>query len=93
MGRSLCLCLWNKWAAFVTSVTLLFINGRHFVIEPAEGVEFMEGLTSDQIPEVKFKSWLSHGSTKILYAQLLGAFDKLNIRVFEIINGFFKYVL
>ena len=66
----------NKRTAFVTSVTFLRLNGLHFVTEPAEGVEFMEGLASDQIPEDKFKSWLAQGSTEILWGQLLGASDK-----------------
>ena len=56
----------NKRTAFVSSVTFLWLNGWHFVTEPAEGIEFMEGFASHQFSEGKFKFWLSHGSTEII---------------------------
>ena len=60
-----------KRTAFVSSVSFLRLNGWHFVTEPAEGIEFMEGSASHQFSEGKFKSWLSHGSTEIIQDQLL----------------------
>ena len=55
--------------------------------EQAEDVESMDSLPSDQIPEEKFKFRLAQGSTEILYGQLLGASDMLNICVIKIINN------
>ena len=37
----------NKRTAFVSSVFFLRLNGWHFVTEPVESVEFMEGFASD----------------------------------------------
>ena len=37
----------SKRTAFGSSVTFLRLNGWHFVTEPAESVEFMEGFASD----------------------------------------------
>ena len=66
----------NKRTAFVTIVTFLRLNGWHFVTEPAEGIEFMEGLASDEISEENFKFWLANGSTEIaLSDQGVGASD------------------
>ena len=48
----------NKRTAFVTSVTFLRLNGWHFVTTPAEGVAFMEGLTSGEVSEERFKIWV-----------------------------------
>jgi death on curing protein len=56
----------NKRTAFVSGATFLRLNGWHFKTEPAEGVEFMEGLVSDAITEEKFENWLIQGSTKIV---------------------------
>lgn len=55
----------NKRTAFVTCVTFLRLNGWNFVAEPAEGVEYMEGLAADHVSEEHFKAWLEQGSTKI----------------------------
>ena len=55
----------NKRTAFVTSVTFLRLNGWHFVIEPAEGVAFMEDLASGAVSEESFRNWLEQSSTKI----------------------------
>lgn len=55
----------NKRTAFVTSVTFLRLNGWHFVIEPAEGVTFMEDLASGLFSEESFKCWLEQSSTEI----------------------------
>jgi death-on-curing protein len=56
----------NKRTAFVSGATFLRLNGWHFKTEPAEGVEFMEGLVSDAITKEKFENWLIQGSTKIV---------------------------
>jgi len=56
----------NKRTAFVSGATFLRLNGWHFQTEPAEGVEFMEGLASDAISEENFGVWLKHGSTQIV---------------------------
>ena len=40
--------------------------------EPAEGVEFMEGLRFNQIPEDKFKSWLGKTPTNYQGSYPLG---------------------
>jgi prophage maintenance system killer protein len=50
----------------VSGATFLRLNGWHFTTEPAEGVEFMEGLASDAITEEKFGIWLAQGSTQII---------------------------
>ena len=55
----------NKRTAFVTSVTFLRLNGWHFVIEPAEGVAFMEDLASGAVSEERFKNWLEQNATVI----------------------------
>jgi death on curing protein len=56
----------NKRTAFVTGVTFLRLNGWYFLTQPAEGVEFMEGLASNQISEEEFKKWLQRASTEII---------------------------
>ena len=56
----------NKRTAFVSGTTFLRLNGWHFVTEPAEGVEFMEGLVSDTITEEKFEDWLIQCSAQII---------------------------
>ena len=56
----------NKRTAFVSGATFLRLNGWHFQTEPAEGVEFIEGLASDAISEENFGVWLKHGSTQIV---------------------------
>ena len=55
----------NKRTAFVTSITFLRLNGWHFVIEPAEGVTFMEDLASGAVSEERFKKWLELNSNVI----------------------------
>ena len=55
----------NKRTAFVTSVTFLRLNGWHFVTEAAEGVAFMEGLASGEVPEERFMNWLECGATEV----------------------------
>jgi death-on-curing protein len=54
----------NKRTAFVTSVTFLWLNGWHFVTDPAEGVTFMEDLASGAVSEESFRNWLEQSSTK-----------------------------
>jgi death-on-curing protein len=55
----------NRPTAFVASVTFLRLNRWHFSTEPAEGVEYMEGLASDQIPEENFEIWLRQNSVGV----------------------------
>jgi prophage maintenance system killer protein len=56
----------NKRTAFVSGAAFLKLNGWHFATEPAEGVEFMEGLAYDAITEEKFEIWLAQASSQII---------------------------
>ena len=40
-------------------------NTANFLADATEGVEFMEGLTTDEVSEVERKSWLQQSLTKI----------------------------
>ena len=45
-------------------MSMLRLNGWHFVIEPAKGIEFMEDLPSSVASEERFENWLK-SSTEI----------------------------
>lgn len=53
----------NKRTAFVTMATFLRLNGWHIRPDPAQGVQVMESLASDQLSEAKFCEWLEQTAT------------------------------
>ena len=55
----------DKRPTFVIGIAFLRLNGQHFVTASAVGLEFTEGLASNQLCKENFKKRLSKGSTKI----------------------------
>lgn len=53
----------NKRTAFVTMATFLRLNGWHIRPDPAQGVQVMESLASDQLGEAEFRKWLEQVAT------------------------------